>query len=784
MIRGIDARPPHARCDTCPLACEPFVPSEGKKGSMIMVIGEAPGADEVVKGKPFVGRAGQLLRRAMEEAGWWKHLQPDEVYLSNSVCCRPPNNRTPTPEEIAACNERLWAEIEWVDPTLIVAMGNPATQALLGKKKSITKFRGTVLKVRDRTVVFTVHPAHVLRHHSAYSAFVDDLRLAMKILTGHVQVEVCEAPDVTPTFVQNEDDLRRVYAEAVRAGFCGIDTETYGLRDDVKDAALDPYLGTVRLIQIAVPSGVYIVDRLVVRDAYVWDLLADASVVKIGHNLKFDLKMLRGSWKGMRIPVRNMWDTMLAAQLDACGLWPEVEDPFSLKQLAYRELKIELPKEEQTSDWSGPLTDSQIRYAARDAWILLPLYEVLSKRLKEKSLERAAQLEFECIPTVADMEYAGFLMDRGGLAALRAEEEQVREEARQRFFKLIGKEININSPKQVLEALQGIGADIADTKEETLRSLVLYSRNERIKEAAQALLDYRKHNKALTSFIEPYEGFLHPITGRIHATYRQLNRNGVGRFSAADPNIQQWPREPRFRKLFRAAEGRALIIADYSAIEMRIMAWLSKDPTLMEVFQKGIDPHRRTASLVLRKPEDQVTKEDRQLAKAVNFGFIYGMSPEKFQSYARFSYGVDLTLQEAEEFRKRYFEAYSGVAKWHEYQNKVAREACEVRTASGRARRWIVPNMPPTELYNTPDQGTGADILKRAMALLRPHLIRHNAELVASVHDELVVECPESELHTMLECVKLTMEQAGAEFISPVPVEVEATAGKTWADKA
>src|SRR5690606_19139217 len=132
-----------------------------------------------------------------------------------------------------------------------------------------------------------------------YSVFVEDLKTAAKLVNGTPTIEVREVPDVEPKFVQNEDELRRVYAEAVRAGFCGIDTETYALRSDVKDAALDHYLGAVRLIQIAVPSGAYIVDRLVVRDSYVWDLLADSSVVKIGHNLRFDLKMLRGSWKGM-----------------------------------------------------------------------------------------------------------------------------------------------------------------------------------------------------------------------------------------------------------------------------------------------------------------------------------------------------------------------------------------------------------------------------------------------------------------------------------------------------
>lgn len=284
--------------------------------------------------------------------------------------------------------------------------------------------------------------------------------------------------------------------------------------------------------------------------------------------------------------------------------------------------------------------------------------------------------------------------------------------------------------------------------------------------------------------MRPYLQWRHPKTGRIHPEYRQLNRNGVGRFSAANPNIQQVPRDPRFRRMFAAPEGRALVIADYSAIEMRIMAWLSRDRVLVEVFRTGADPHRRTAALVLGKSEDEVTKGERQLAKSLNFGLIYGMSARGLQQYAESSYGVSMTYWEAQEFRRRFFEVYRGVAEWHHRQDAEARRKREVRTASGRARRWATQQMPSTELFNTPDQGTGADILKRAMARLKPRLMALGTELVASVHDELVAECPEDKAEEVAAVMKEEMTAAGAEFIDPVPVEVEVAVGRTWADKA
>lgn len=611
------------------------------------------------------------------------------------------------------------------------------------------------------------------------------------------------------------EDLARAAEAARRAGVCALDTETAvppgapvpagwarsgSAKEGQRAAPLDPHVGRVRLVQVAIPGEPVLVvdlallwgdrDRLQAALAPLLLLLADPAVVKVMHNAKFDLKMLRGTL-GRRFAVENLFDAMLAGQLLACGLWPE--DGFSLQAMARRHLGVEMDKSEQAGDFSGDLSEAQLRYAALDAVVLLPLHSALAPALAREGLERAARLEFDCAPAVADMECAGFGFDPEAWAALEREVREAHAAARAKALALLppvspqrdlfgADGLNPDSPQQVLESLRRLGARVRDTRDETLRALARAGGP--AGEAAAALAEYRKQAKALSAFIEPMWGHVHPVTGRVHSEYRQLNRNGVGRFSSANPNVQQIPREARFRRAFRAAPGKRLVVCDLAQIELRIMAWLSGDPRMTEAFRRGEDLHAVTAALILNKRPGEVTKRERQIAKAVGFGLIYGMSAATLREYALNDYGVEMTEEEAAAFRRRFFEAYRGVRKWHERQDREARAAREARSASGRCRRWRGSDMPATELYNSPDQGTGADILKLAMARVRWPLAALGAEMVASVHDEVVVECPADRAEEAAALVKREMEAAGAEFIAPVPVAAEVAVGDTWADKA
>lgn len=523
-----------------------------------------------------------------------------------------------------------------------------------------------------------------------------------------------------------------------------------------------------------------------------------------------------------------------------------------LGQVAHRHLEVWLGKELQASDWAAELSEEQIQYAAWDAAVILPLHEILSRLLALNRLKEVAKLEFACLPAAVEVELSGMPFDapeaRRLLQAAEAEAARQREalaslaeEAgfRPRPKKTPGKKqaagANPDSSADMLDCLrllagrEGLlageklvagGEEFPlDSRDETLaRAAARLPAESALGRFAEALRGYRAAKKK-ADFLRSWLDKLHPATDRLHADLRQLNPNGVGRFSAKDPNLQQAPRGSDVRSLFRAPAGRKLVVADYSAIEMRIMARLSGDRNLLTAFRAGADVHRRTAAAIAGKAEEEVTAEERQAAKAAGFGLIYGMQADTLRTYAEVGYGIRLTLEEAERLRERFFAVYPAVAAWHRRQDRrgyedgferywrhdaaqgfyAEKRPC-VRTLAGRLRVWPVVERERkggdgsylrkagsfTELYNTPNQGTGADIIKAAMARVYRELLARGWEdvrLIACVHDELVLEVPEALAAEAATVLKECMERAGAEVLAPVPVEVEVGVGDTWGDK-
>lgn len=613
------------------------------------------------------------------------------------------------------------------------------------------------------------------------------------------RVSVAPAPPAA-TLVTDPAEFRRLLAATEGAPVVGLDTETTGL---------DPHVDRVRTIQIATGGAAWVVDAWAVQEiAPLREWLAArarAGHRTVAHNAKFDLSMLRAALGGDPLAEVAVSDPMLWSQLLACGL--RVEEGHGLAAVAQRWLGIDLPKEEQKGDWgAGDLRPEQVAYAARDAWVMVPLAGAMwhgvdgRKGIDAEGLAAVAALEDACAPVVADMEYDGIGFDlpywTGLTEEIRAEAAAAKVEAllaitpflparapvprQQSMFdgvEEVPAALNLDSPVQVLAALREMKLPVEGTAEGVLKP---YAADQ---PAVAALLAYKKQSKLLSAFGEALPKHVHQVTGRIHGSFHQLCANGVGRFSCSNPNLQQCPHEARFRKAFVAPEGRALVIADFSQIELRIMAKLSGDARMTEAYRNGEDLHRLTASLVSGVPLDKVTKAQRQQAKAVGFGFVYGMGANTFRGYAANSYGVTFTQQEAEMFRRRFFEAYAGVADYHRQQDWDARRARETRTLLGRCRRWLDTNMGLPELVNSPDQGCGADILKRAMVAVRPALLRTGAAMVATVHDEIVCEVPAEHAEEVVEAVRRTMEATASEILAPVPVEAEAAIGRSWADK-
>ena len=490
----------------------------------------------------------------------------------------------------------------------------------------------------------------------------------------------------------------------------------------------------------------------------------------IVHNAKFDLLWLRVK---CGLFATKAACTLTAARLLAAGTKPG----NNLDQCLERYLGVPSAADHSRSDWASLLlTEDQLAYAARDVAHLHDLLCVLEGELEMNDLQRVWTLETELLPVVLKMEAIGIRVDRAKLEAIAAEADKQANQAAADLRTALGNpSLNPASPGQVLAALRAKGISLESTAEEVLKAaddgtlipLVLTHR-EAIKRAQQA--------EALVGHIKS--------DGRIHGRFEPLG-TATGRFSSKEPNLQNIGRG-ELREAFAVQDGRRLVVADYSQIELRAAAAIAGETRMIDAYKAGADLHKLTASVVLGKPETEVTKGDRQLSKAVNFGLLYGQSPPGLVRYAATSYGVTMTGDQATEIRQAFFRTYSRLRQWHGLSHNQAQAGVtEVRTRTGRRR--LIPTTATdwerfTALVNTPVQGGTADGMKQALILIDQRLPQ-SARIVSTVHDEVVVECHEDTADQCREIVTTAMVEAMAALFPEVPVEVEANICTTWAEK-
>jgi len=583
--------------------------------------------------------------------------------------------------------------------------------------------------------------------------------------------------------VKTADELRRAVEQLSSRPAIGVDTET---------TDLDPYLARLRLIQLATSDGVFIVDvnQFANEDlkngealAPLRRLLTAPRPIKIAHNAKFDAKFLKHN---LGVDVVGLFDTLLASQLVSAG---DIEERHGLEAIAGRYLNEAVDKSERLSNWEFELSESQLQYAARDAAVLLPLREKLIDKIKSNGLIQCAQLEFECVMPVVDLELTGFFMEKQRWLEQLGIVEERRAELANELQEMLGEgvaqaslfgppraNINLDSQQQVTEALTRLGIPLPDS-----------TRNWKLQPLAAQypivakLLEYRTMQKALTSYGQNMIEFINPRTGRLHADFRQIGAP-TGRFACTNPNIQQVPHAVEYRRCFMGhPNGRKLVIADYSQIELRILAEFSGDQAFMDAFRSGADLHKVTAAQVFGVSQDQVTKEQRDFAKRLNFGVVYGIGAQ------RFSMMTGVGVPEAEDVLKRYFATYRGLDRFlRESANRAVTDK-EARTGSGRLVKF---NFDPSDRQqvsmtqrngkNAPIQGTSADILKRALRLLNDELRQTSAKIVNIIHDEIVVEVDEAEASGVAQTVERAMCAAGEEYLVTVPVKVESQIASEW----
>ncbi len=577
--------------------------------------------------------------------------------------------------------------------------------------------------------------------------------------------------------------LRRAVEQLATKQVIGLDTET---------TDLDPYVSRLRLVQLATPDSVFIIDIDKFADhdlkrseefACFRQLLSAPRPIKIAHNSKFDAKFIKHNFG---VDLGGLFDTLLASQLVSAG---DIEERHGLEAIAGRYLNEAVDKTERLSNWEFELSEAQLQYAARDAAVLIPLREKLVEKIKSNALIDCAKLEFECVMPVVDLELTGFYMHKARWLEQLAIVEERRAELANDLQEMLGEgaaqaslfgppraNINLDSQQQVSEAMERLGIPLPDsTRNWKLQPLALQY------PVVAKLLEYRTMQKALTSYGQNMIEFISPKTGRLHADFRQIGAP-TGRFSCTNPNIQQVPHAVEYRRCFMGhPEGRRLIIADYSQIELRILAEFSADQAFTNAFKSGADLHRVTAAQVFGVAEDQVTKEQRDFAKRLNFGVVYGIGAQ------RFSLMTGLGQPEAENVLRKYFATYRRLDAYLKDSANRAVDEKQARTASGRLVKF---NFDPSDRQqismtqrngkNAPIQGTSADILKRALRLLNDELRRTSGRIVNIIHDEIVVEVDENEAEAVAAKVERAMCAAGEEYLQNVPVKVESQIACEW----
>jgi DNA polymerase I len=531
-----------------------------------------------------------------------------------------------------------------------------------------------------------------------------------------------------------------------------------------------PIPDTIRLIRIAVPDKpVIVIDWWSILKANTKPLkeLLDSPATKIFHNAKQDLKLLSKAGFSVKPP---LFDTMLASRL----LMGSGQKPheYMLANLTWEYLRKWLSIDPYTREWKDALTPAQLEYTAKASLLLLSLKETLISKLKEEGLTKVAELEFKCLPAVVEMEMNGIRIDTAKWKTLKNKLKKDKAKASKALMGHFKEDVDLNNSEKVLEALKKMGIKVKDTNRTTLIPLAIKH------PVVDSLLDYRKKTTEET-FSKSLSKHIHPITKKIHPKYNQIGAV-TGRFSCSDPNLHSIPKDEKFRSCFIPEPGYKLVIADYSQIELRIAAEITEDKRMIKAFKKGEDLHRLTASLITKKPLDQVTDEDRRVAKPVNFGLIFGMGPKRLQIYAQESYGVEMSEKKATAFRERFFKGYPELTKWIRKIGK--NKSKETRTLSGRRRQWQ-ESAKLTELCNAPIQGTGADIVKEALGMLMKSLKGTGSRIIGCIHDEILVEAPEDSAEEVAKALKKTMEKAGKKYLKKVPVIADVEVANSWAEK-
>lgn len=607
--------------------------------------------------------------------------------------------------------------------------------------------------------------------------------------------------EFTGEVTKKEKDYRTISDIKELKAFMGRVKKQKEISLDLETTSLNPMEARIVGISLSVreDEGVYIPvahtyagapEQLAREDVLrvLGPLLTDPSIRKIGQNIKYDMLVLENA--GLELQ-GVYFDTMVAAYL----INPS-RTTFGLNDLALAYLNHKMITYAEVAGSGKKMigfdqvpVDRATEYSAEDAEITYSLYRHLSPLLEEHNLKDLFhEIEMPLVPVLTRMERSGVKIDADFLSKMSGEIGEQIGELQTRIYELAGEEFNVNSTQQLAQIL------FTKLKIKPLKKTKTgYSTNVEVlqqlaeeHELPREILEYRSLNKLKTTYVDALPRMIHPQTGRVHTSFNQT-ATATGRLSSSDPNLQNIPiRTPLGRKIreaFVAEPGCLLVSADYSQVELRILAHLSKDARLIEAFRNNEDVHTRTAAEIFDLPTDKVTPEMRRDAKVVNFGIIYGMG--RFGLSRQLAIPVDV----AEEYIQQYFARYPGVKAYQDDLLEEARETGYVTTIMNRRR--LIPEisnankniaaMGERTAINTPIQGSAADIIKVAMIRIDETLRKEKmrSRMILQIHDELVLEAPEEELEAAEKILKQGMEGV---IRLDAPLIVDLGLGKNWSE--
>jgi DNA polymerase I len=586
---------------------------------------------------------------------------------------------------------------------------------------------------------------------------------------------------------------------------------------DCETTGLQPVYGGLRLLQLAALDRMPVVIDCWDLEDHHWQDLEEFFSIKrywLAHNAVFDLGWLQ---EHEIYPEGEVLCTMLASRILTNGL-PNLK--HGLQHVVKRYLKLEISKEEQRSDWSGDLTHNQLDYAAYDVELLTQLDGPINQRMAEGNLHKAWFLECKALPTMAQLWRTGMPFQRDELEQLHQDLAADNERLGEAFIDTLdealpeGKKLprdpdgtfnlrskpegsvregtkkqagfNLNSPKQLLDVfttlIGAIPVDNTGKPSASRAALREYVGDHRVVAEYLAWKRVEKRRQMVEALLKHLGS-----TGFIKASYMQLGAD-TGRMSCIGPNLQQIPRDSRFRACVKAPAGWKLVVADYAQMELRLAAAEAEDPLMIRAFQDGLDLHTVTAMQIYGVSEDEVTKEMRQISKSANFGLLYGSGARGLRNYAA-GMGVQMDLAEAGEIRAKFHAVYTGISRWQRENAAQAnrhRSDAAIRIRNSGLRRILPGDYNSlTVRSNTPIQGAGAAVLKRTLGKLWPLLKADGEEVVriaGVVHDEVILLVREEHADIWCHQLAAVMQDAEAEWLGPVPPLAEAKAADSWVD--